>query len=86
MNTIWGIWSPQKGVEISELGKNLFVFQFSVRKYKQRVLDNQSWHFDPFLLVREEQMVMNNHHPLNYLIYLFGFTPIIFFSIIGIEK
>lgn len=42
MQTICGVWSPQKGVEISELGKNLFFFQFSSLKDRLKVLENQA--------------------------------------------
>lgn len=61
MNTIRGIWNPRKGVEINELGKKLFIFQSTLHKDKQKVVDNQPWHFDHFLLVLKG--VSSNEHP-----------------------
>lgn len=43
------------------LKKNPFVFQFKSLKDKQKVLDNQSWHFDKILLVLKE--VMGDEQP-----------------------
>lgn len=34
MNTIRGMWGFHKGVEIKELGKNLFIFQFTLKRDK----------------------------------------------------
>lgn len=54
MNTICGFWSPQKGLKMYKLGKNLFVFQLSSHKDKQKILENQPWHFNRILLVLKE--------------------------------
>lgn len=40
MNMIRGVWNLRKGVEINEIGNNLFIFQFNSHNDKQKVLEN----------------------------------------------
>ncbi|KAL2939378.1 ATP synthase epsilon chain [Bienertia sinuspersici] len=46
ISTIKNVWQTKNGVDISNIGKNLFVFQFYHWRDKARVLDGQPWHFD----------------------------------------
>ncbi|KAL2895369.1 GTPase Der [Bienertia sinuspersici] len=46
MSTIKNAWQPKHGVEISNIGKNMFVFQFHHWRDKHRVIEDQPWHFD----------------------------------------
>ena len=46
MTTIKNVWQPKHGLDISNIGKNMFVFQFYHWKDKHRVLDGQPWHFN----------------------------------------
>lgn len=39
ISIIIGVWQPKKQLEISEISKNLFMFQFIFGKDKQKVLD-----------------------------------------------
>ncbi|XP_021741925.1 uncharacterized protein LOC110708126 [Chenopodium quinoa] len=45
---------PKHGVDISNIGKNRFLFQFYHWRDKQRVLDEQPWHFDRHALILGE--------------------------------
>ncbi|KAL2935764.1 Sensitive to high expression protein 9-like protein mitochondrial [Bienertia sinuspersici] len=51
MNTITNVWMPVHGVEPSCIGKNLFYFQFFHWRDKQKVLEDQPWHFDRHALL-----------------------------------
>lgn len=46
ITTMKGIWRVQAGLDISNIGRNLFQFQFYHWKDKERVLAGQPWHFD----------------------------------------
>lgn len=52
--TMKGVWLLKHGVEISNIGRNLFIIQFFHWRDKQRNLDGQSWHFDKFPLLLAE--------------------------------
>lgn len=54
MNTIKSIWALKHGLEISNIGKNKFQFQFHHWRDKKKVLDGQPWHFDHYALLFEE--------------------------------
>ncbi|KAL2933509.1 Aspartate--tRNA ligase 1 cytoplasmic [Bienertia sinuspersici] len=51
ITTIVNVWQAKHGVEISNIGKNMYVFQFHHWRDKQKVLENQPWHFDRFALL-----------------------------------
>uniref|UniRef100_A0A803LHG7 Zinc knuckle CX2CX4HX4C domain-containing protein n=1 Tax=Chenopodium quinoa TaxID=63459 RepID=A0A803LHG7_CHEQI len=42
---------PRHGVEITNIGKNMFMFQFHHWKNKYRVIEEQPWHFDRHALL-----------------------------------
>lgn len=46
MATIKNVWQPNHDIDISNIGKNTFVFQFYHWRDKQRVMEGQPWHFD----------------------------------------
>ncbi|KAL2930751.1 Leukocyte antigen CD37 [Bienertia sinuspersici] len=46
MSTMRNIWQPKHGVEITNIGKNTYVFQFFHWRDKAKVVDGQPWHFD----------------------------------------
>uniref|UniRef100_A0A803LDA8 CCHC-type domain-containing protein n=1 Tax=Chenopodium quinoa TaxID=63459 RepID=A0A803LDA8_CHEQI len=48
------VWQPKHGVEISNIGKNMFMFQFHHWRDKYKVLEDQPWHFDRHALVLGE--------------------------------
>lgn len=52
--TITQLWKMRHGLEIKELGKNLFMFQFFHWKDKERVLAGEPWWFDKKLLCLKE--------------------------------
>lgn len=54
MNTIKGIWALKYGLEISNIGKNMFQFQFHHWRDKQKVIEGQPWHFDHYALLLGE--------------------------------
>lgn len=54
METMKNVWQPKHGVDISSIGENAFVFQFHHWKDKQRVIEEQPWHFDKHALILED--------------------------------
>ncbi|KAL2898783.1 putative quinate permease [Bienertia sinuspersici] len=54
MNTIMSIWQPKHGVDISNIGKNQFIFKLYHWRDKLRVWEDQPWHFDRHALVLGE--------------------------------
>ena len=46
MATMKSVWQPMQGMDISNIGRNTFVFQFYHWRDKQRVMEGQPWHFD----------------------------------------
>ncbi|KAJ4827618.1 hypothetical protein Tsubulata_032480 [Turnera subulata] len=54
LRTVTSIWNPRKGVEASEIGSNLFLFQFNDNKDIERVLEGEPWHFDRHILVLQK--------------------------------
>uniref|UniRef100_A0A803MPB9 CCHC-type domain-containing protein n=1 Tax=Chenopodium quinoa TaxID=63459 RepID=A0A803MPB9_CHEQI len=50
--TIKGVWQPKYGVDITSIGKNLFLFHHW--RDKSRVIDDQPWHFDKYALLLGE--------------------------------
>uniref|UniRef100_A0A803MIE9 CCHC-type domain-containing protein n=1 Tax=Chenopodium quinoa TaxID=63459 RepID=A0A803MIE9_CHEQI len=63
MSTIKNVWQPKHGLEISNIGKNTYVFQFHHWRDKQRVLNDQPWHFDRHALLPGE--IDDNVKPLD---------------------
>lgn len=53
-NNIAQVWRLQHSVEIKDLGKNLFSFQFRHWKDKERVLAGKPWWFDKKVLCLQE--------------------------------
>ncbi|KAL2933269.1 hypothetical protein RDABS01_016388 [Bienertia sinuspersici] len=51
ISTIKKVWRPFHNLEASNVGKNLFFFQFFHWRDKQRVMENQPWHFDRHVLL-----------------------------------
>ncbi|KAJ4849503.1 hypothetical protein Tsubulata_005815 [Turnera subulata] len=51
MQTISSLWSVKKGLQISELEKNLFMFRFRNARDKGKILAGEPWHFDRQVLV-----------------------------------
>ena len=54
INTMSNVWNPRHGVEISNTAKNTYMFQFHHSIDKQRVLDEQPWHFDRHAVIFSE--------------------------------
>lgn len=54
MATMKGIWMVRHGLDISHIGKNLFLMQFFHWRDKQKILDGQPWHFDKYSLLLAE--------------------------------
>jgi len=48
------VWRPSRGIVVKELDKNLFLFQFFLKKDKDFALDEGPWAFDGHLLVMKE--------------------------------
>lgn len=48
------ILQPSKGIVVRELGRNLFLFQFFLRKDKDFALSEGPWSFDGHLLLLKE--------------------------------
>ena len=55
MKTIMqAVWRPSRGMVIKELDRNLFLFQFFLKKDKDFVMKEGSWAFDGHLLITKE--------------------------------
>lgn len=54
MNTIKGIWMLKHGLEISNIGKNMYQFQFHHWRDQKKVVKGQPWHFDHYALLLGE--------------------------------
>ncbi|KAJ1397132.1 Zinc finger, CCHC-type [Sesbania bispinosa] len=50
-NTIMNVWKPKHGMEIWEIGRNLFSFRFFNAKDRDGVLKESPWNFDRNLVV-----------------------------------
>ncbi|KAL2928557.1 hypothetical protein RDABS01_006570 [Bienertia sinuspersici] len=61
MSTIKGVWQLKYVVDIRNIGKNKFLFQFYHWKDKNRVLEGQPWHFDKYALLLGE--IHGTHKP-----------------------
>lgn len=48
------VWNPKHGVEIIIIDQNTYMFQFHHWIDKQRVLDEQPWHSDRYVVVFSE--------------------------------
>ncbi|KAJ8440217.1 hypothetical protein Cgig2_023982 [Carnegiea gigantea] len=48
------VWRPSRGMVVKELDKNLFLFQFFLKKDKDFALDKGPWAFDGHLLIMKE--------------------------------
>lgn len=69
-----------------QITEKLIFFQFSSQKNKQKVLDNQSWHFDRFLFVLKWLWAMNNILLLNLPIHPFWLGHMIFHLMLEINR
>lgn len=54
VSTMKNVWQARYDVDVRNMGKNLYVFQFHHWKDKQRVLDGQPWHFDKHVILLGE--------------------------------
>ena len=54
ISTMKNIWAVINGVDITNVGRNLYQIQFYHWRDKQKVLLGQPWHFDKFPLLLEE--------------------------------
>ncbi|KAJ8438736.1 hypothetical protein Cgig2_013782 [Carnegiea gigantea] len=48
------VWRPSRGMVVKELDKNLFLFQFFLKKDKDFALDEGPWAFNGHLLIKKE--------------------------------
>lgn len=69
-NTIKQIWRLCQGVEVRDIGKNLFNFQFYHWKDKERVLHGQPWWYDKKVLCLQE--ISGDEQPSQFKLH---FTP-----------
>jgi hypothetical protein len=53
-NALGPIWCPMKGIEVKDLGENIFLFTFLQPMGKKKAEDSGPWMFDKDLLVLEE--------------------------------
>lgn len=51
ITTMKNVWQPKHGVEIRNIDKNMFVFQFFHWRDKQKIIQDQPWHFDNHALL-----------------------------------
>lgn len=54
MSTMTQIWKVRKGMEIREVGKNMFTFCFLERRDKDQILRGYQWSFEWKLIVLNE--------------------------------
>lgn len=54
MATLKTVWTVKHGVDIINIGRNIFQFQFFHWRDKQKILMGQPWHFDRYPLLLEE--------------------------------
>uniref|UniRef100_A0ACD5U8J1 Uncharacterized protein n=1 Tax=Avena sativa TaxID=4498 RepID=A0ACD5U8J1_AVESA len=53
-NALGPIWCPMKGIDVKDLGENIFLFTFHQASGKKKAVEEGSWTFDKGLLVMEE--------------------------------
>ncbi|KAJ1420313.1 Zinc knuckle CX2CX4HX4C [Sesbania bispinosa] len=53
-NTMMNVWKPRHGMEIHDIGRNLFSFRFFSAKDRDFVLKESPWNFDRSLVVLKE--------------------------------
>ncbi|KAJ4822549.1 hypothetical protein Tsubulata_042661 [Turnera subulata] len=63
MQTMSSLWSVKRGLQISELEKNFYMFRFKDERDKNRVLMGEPWHFDRHVVVL--QAIEGNEQPSN---------------------
>lgn len=54
ISTMKTVWTVKYGVELVNIGRNLYQIQFFHWRDKKKILDGQPWHFDKFPLLLEE--------------------------------
>ncbi|KAJ4832302.1 hypothetical protein Tsubulata_008643 [Turnera subulata] len=70
MQTMSSLWLAKKGLQVSELEKNLFMFKFMDERDKTKILLGEPWHFDRYVLVlqaiegNKQPSSINLHHTL----------------------
>lgn len=69
MATMKNIRQPKMDVDIRNIGKNLYVFQFHHWRDKQKVIDGQPWHFDKHLILMAD--VKGNSKPSDIQLFEF---------------
>lgn len=59
ISTMKSVWIVMDGVEINNIGRNLYRIQFFHLKDKQKILNGQPWHFDkyPLLLAKFDNAI-----------------------------
>ncbi|KAJ4842860.1 hypothetical protein Tsubulata_040286 [Turnera subulata] len=61
MQTMSLLWAVKRGLQVSELEKNLFMFRFGDARDKTKVLMGEPWHFDRNVLIL--QSIEGNEQP-----------------------
>lgn len=54
ITTMKNVWQPKHDIDINNMGKNLYVFQFHHWRDKQKVLEGRPWHFDRHVILLDE--------------------------------
>lgn len=67
MATMKSVWQPTQGLDISNIGKNKFVFQFYHWRDKLRVMEGQPWHFDNHAILLDD--IEGKGNPSNMELY-----------------
>ena len=65
MATIVQIWKVRGGVEINEVGRNLYTFRFLNEKHRAQVEEGGSWCFDRRLVVLNSMNIEENPAEVN---------------------
>ncbi|KAK9274747.1 hypothetical protein L1049_021999 [Liquidambar formosana] len=53
-STLKMVWRPARGLVVTEIGLNLFIFQFHHPLDTHQVIDNGPWNFDKSLVLLKE--------------------------------
>lgn len=48
------VWKPNKGLQIMEVGEELFIVEFGDEKDKKKVLDMSPWNYEKQLILLQE--------------------------------
>jgi hypothetical protein len=58
--TLGRIWCPMKGIDVKDLGENIFLFTFHQASGKMKAVDGGPWTFDKNLMIMEEYVPTKN--------------------------